>query len=241
MISDSAAVADPAALSVTLTVKFADPGPLGVPDMVPLAPRLSPAGSDPLDTDHEYGGDPPDALSVCEYATPTVPAGSADVVIPRAGGLMISESAVVAEPVALSVTFTVKFADPALPGVPDIVPPADRLRPAGNDPPATDHEYGGDPPDAPSGCEYATPTVPAGSDDVVIRTGGGSTVNDNAFVALPPPLSVNLTVKFAVPPADGVPLITPVDAARLKPCGKLPCDIAQVTGGIAPAAASVAV
>jgi hypothetical protein len=41
---------------------------------------------------------------------------------------------------APSVTFTVKLLDPAAVGVPDIVPPADRLNPAGNDPLATDHE-----------------------------------------------------------------------------------------------------
>jgi hypothetical protein len=82
-----------------------------------------------------------------------VPAGSDDVVIPRAGGLIASESAAVAETDALSVTRTVKLLDPAVPGVPDIVPPAARLSPAGNDPLATDHVYGGVPPEAPSACE----------------------------------------------------------------------------------------
>ena len=53
---------------------------------------------------------------------------------------MVSESAAVAEADALSVTRTVKVLDPAVPGVPDIVPPATRLSPAGNDPLATDHE-----------------------------------------------------------------------------------------------------
>ena len=66
---------------------------------------------------------------------------------------MVSESAAVAVADALSVTRTVKLLDPAAPGVPDIVPPAARLSPAGNDPLATDHEYGGDPPEAPSNCE----------------------------------------------------------------------------------------
>jgi len=59
-------------------------------------------------------------------------------------------------------------------------------------------------------------------------------VSESAFVALPPPLSVNLTVKAAVPVVEGVPLITPVDAARLKPCGNVPCEIVQVTGETAP-------
>ena len=81
-----------------------------------------------------------------------MPAGSDDVVIPRAVGLMVSESAAVAEADALSVTRTVKLLDPAVPGVPDIVPPAARLSPAGSDPLATDHVYGGVPPEAPSAC-----------------------------------------------------------------------------------------
>jgi hypothetical protein len=82
-----------------------------------------------------------------------VPAGSDDVVIAKARGLIVRDSAAVADPDALSVTFTVKFEDPAALGVPVIAPLAARLRPAGNDPLDTDHEYGGDPPDAPSVCE----------------------------------------------------------------------------------------
>ena len=67
--------------------------------------------------------------------------------------MIVSDNAFVVLPTALSVTFTVKLLDPAVPGVPDIVPPAARLNPAGSDPLATDHEYGGDPPEAPSACE----------------------------------------------------------------------------------------
>jgi hypothetical protein len=51
MTSDRAAVADADARSVTLTVKLEDPAALGVPEIVP-AERLSPAGRDPLSTDH---------------------------------------------------------------------------------------------------------------------------------------------------------------------------------------------
>jgi hypothetical protein len=82
-----------------------------------------------------------------------VPAGSDDVVIPKALGLTVSDNAAVADANALSVTRTVKLLDPAAAGVPDMVPPAARLNPAGSDPTATDHEYGGDPPDAPRACE----------------------------------------------------------------------------------------
>src|SRR5207253_880255 len=147
---------------------------------------------------------------------------------------MVSESALVTEVGALSVTRTVKLLDPAVPGVPDMVPPAARLNPAGSVPLATVHVYGGVPPEAVSACEYATPTVPAGSDDVVIPKGGALMVSDSAFVVLPPPLSVNPAVKAAVPGVEGVPLITPVDAARLNPCGNVPTDIVQVTGETAP-------
>jgi hypothetical protein len=79
-----------------------------------------------------------------------VPAGSDDVVIPKAGGLIVKDNAAVAEVDALSVTRTVKLLGPAAPGVPDMVPAAARLNPAGNVPLATAHAYGGDPPDAAS-------------------------------------------------------------------------------------------
>jgi hypothetical protein len=69
-----------------------------------------------------------------------VPAGSDDVVIVRAGGLIVRVNAAVADPDALSVTFTVTLADPAALGVPDITPLAARLRPAGKDPLDTAHE-----------------------------------------------------------------------------------------------------
>ena len=66
---------------------------------------------------------------------------------------MVSDSAAVAEADTLSVTRTVKLLGPAVPGVPDIVPPAARLNQAGSAPLASDHEYGGDPPEAPSTWE----------------------------------------------------------------------------------------
>ena len=82
-----------------------------------------------------------------------MPAGSDDVVIPKAGGLMVSDSAAAVEADELSVTRTVKLLDPAVAGVPDMVPPVARLSPAGSDPLGTDHEYGGTPPEAASDWE----------------------------------------------------------------------------------------
>lgn len=52
MTKDSVALADTAALSVTLTVKLDGPGVVGVPDSVPPE-RLNPAGSDPPANVHE--------------------------------------------------------------------------------------------------------------------------------------------------------------------------------------------
>jgi hypothetical protein len=54
--------------------------------------------------------------------------------------LIVNDSAAVAETEALSVTFTVKLLDPAVPGVPEIVPPADRVNPEGSVPTDTVHE-----------------------------------------------------------------------------------------------------
>jgi len=81
-----------------------------------------------------------------------VPPGSDEVVTLSPGPLIISESTVLAVTESLSVTLTVKLDGPGVVGVPEMVPPA-RLSPAGSDPPATDHIYGGVPPVACSPCE----------------------------------------------------------------------------------------
>ena len=65
IVSESVAVTDTEALSVTLMLKLLDPAALGVPDIVPPV-RLNPDGSDPLAIDHVYGGVPPEAASACE-------------------------------------------------------------------------------------------------------------------------------------------------------------------------------
>ena len=137
--------------------------------------------------------------------------------IPKAAGLIFNDSEAVADFDPLSVTFTVKLLDPAVPGVPEMDPPADRLNPAGNDPLASDHVYGAVPPVALSDCAYTVPTLPSGRDVVAIVGGLGLAVMENAFVSLPPALSVNLTVKLAVPAAEGVPPIAPVDPSRVNP------------------------
>ena len=83
-----------------------------------------------------------------------MPAGSDDVVMLRAGGLIVSDSAAVAETDALSVTRTVKLLDPAVAGRAryrparrrDSIPPA-----AIRSPPTT--STAAIPPAAPSACE----------------------------------------------------------------------------------------
>jgi hypothetical protein len=237
IVSDTAAVAEIDALSVTRTVTLLDPAVPGVPDIVPPAARLSPDGSDPLAIDHEYGGDPPAAASTCEYAVPIVPAGSDDVVMLKVGGLIVSDSAAVVETDALSVTRTVKLFGPGVVGVPDIVPTAARLNPAGSDPADTDHAYGCEPPAAASTCEYAAPTVPAGSDDVVIVKPGGLIVTDKTAVVEFAPRSLARTVKLPDPAAPGVPDIVPF-AARFNPTGNDPLVNDQVYGGSPPEAPS---
>jgi len=74
----------------------------------------------------------------------------------------------------------------------------------------------------------------------VVILNAGLTVSERAFVVLPPPLSTNRTLKAAVPVAEGVPLMVPVGAAKLKPAGSDPTDIDQVTGETAPNTARVA-
>ena len=82
-----------------------------------------------------------------------MPDGRDTVEINSGGALTVRLSALIADTNPLSVTFTVKLNVPALPGAPDIVPPAFKLTPAGKLPDAMDQEYGGVPPVAESPCE----------------------------------------------------------------------------------------
>jgi hypothetical protein len=68
-----------------------------------------------------------------------VPAGRGEEVICNAAGLIVIDNAAVAETDALSVTFTVKLLDPAVVGVPEIVPFAATVNPGGSDPLAIVH------------------------------------------------------------------------------------------------------
>src|SRR5439155_17289697 len=133
---------------------------------------------------------------------------------------------------ALSLTWTLKVAVVAAVGVP-LITPADSDKPAGKVAGATDHVYGGVPPVAVNGCEYVTPTVPAGSGDAVVITSGGGAggliVIDSDFDTVCEALSLTWTLKVAVVAAVGVPLITPADSD--KPAGKVAGATDQVYGG----------
>jgi hypothetical protein len=63
-------------------------GPLavGVPPTTPPLDKDIPGGIVPPACVHVYGGVPPVAPSVCEYAVPIVPLGSGDVVVIDNGG-----------------------------------------------------------------------------------------------------------------------------------------------------------
>jgi hypothetical protein len=70
-----------------------------------------------------------------------------------------------------SVTFAEKLKDPDAVGVPEIVPAADKVTPAGSVPEARLQLYGVVPPLAAKVVEYAAPTWPEGMEVVVICTG----------------------------------------------------------------------
>ena len=103
-------------------------------------------------------------------------------------------------------------------------------------PEETDHENGGVPFAATRVCEYITPTVPPGSDVVVIDNAGWMVI-DSAFVfdkggSLE---SRTTTEKLKVPATEGVPLI--VFPANDKPDGSDPVETDQRYGVTPPVAA----
>jgi hypothetical protein len=57
--------------SVTFAVKLNEPDAVGVPEIVPVADKVKPAGNAPELMLQLYGVVPPDAASVVEYGVPT--------------------------------------------------------------------------------------------------------------------------------------------------------------------------
>lgn len=87
------------------------------------------------------------------------------------------------------------------------------------------------PPDEAAGRAAVAGTVMASSPAVMVM--------EVALVAVWVPASVILMVKLEVPAAAGVPAMTPVDAFRVRPAGRVPALTDQVYGVVPPAAVSV--
>jgi hypothetical protein len=86
------------------------------------------------------------------------------------------------------------------------------------------------------------PITPAGSDAVVTDKAGFTTMLRLAVAVLAVGVSesVTVTVKLEVPAVVGVPDITPVEALRIRPAGKLPVVTAHEYGVMPPVACKVA-
>jgi len=83
------------------------------------------------------------------------------------------------------------------------------------------------PPVACSVWLYGRPTLPLGS-EVVVMVGGVLMVIDRPHVALAPAPSVTLMTKVKLPALVGVPEMTPVFGSSVIPGGSAPTDTDQV-------------
>ena len=233
--------------SVTFTANVPAVSPaFGVPLTTPAGLSVSPTALSPVPdvTVHVYPLPlPPLALSVAEYAVPTVPFASVVVEI-FTGGYATTSDNVPLTPVSpyASVAFTVNVLVPALVGVPEIAPALDSVSPVGSAPLPSAYVSPPAPPVAATLAEYAVPTVPPAS--VVVENtiaGGAATpiVNVCVELAAGDPESFTVTVNVTLPAAMGVPVIAPVDAFKLNPGGSVPVVTVHVFGATPPADASV--
>ncbi len=136
---ESALVAACEAASVARTVKLNVPDWLGVPESAPLVASVTPGGSAPEETLNLYGVVPPEALTIAEYALPTVPEPTLDVMMVSgagAGDATAIDSVLVAVCEAASATRTVKVDVPDWVGVPERAPLVVSAIPGGNEPEA---------------------------------------------------------------------------------------------------------
>ncbi len=93
---------------------------------------------------------------------------------------------------------------------------------------------------AASVCEYDTPTVPPGSDAVVMVTPFTTVMVSACAADVVLALSFTVTLKDAVPLPPGVPVMAPDDAFNVSPLGSDPLLTVQLPyGGVPPAAVKV--
>src|SRR5579859_1923462 len=122
--------------------------------MLPSGPSFRPGGIVPAVAAQVYGGRPPAAFNVCEYAVWIVAGGSTDPVMMAKPEPTTSVNCWVARFAALSVTSTVNVKVPLVMGVPESCPlDGFKLMPPGGEPELTSHWYGLVPPTAVSVCE----------------------------------------------------------------------------------------
>jgi hypothetical protein len=138
-----------------------------------------------------------------------------------------------------SVTLTAKLNDPALVGVPEIVPlAAASVRPAGNAPELMLQPYGVVPPVACNVVVYAVPTVPPGSDAAVVSV--SELVGDGARPARPvPDTEIVLTLRadrmsWMLMAAEKVPLEVGPNTTR----NEAPWPACKVSGKAGPETAN---
>jgi hypothetical protein len=134
-VNDFSAVCCGVLLSFTSAVKKDVPSLVGVPEIVPLLPRVKPVGRAPATKLHVYGVVPPVASRGSEYAVPSFPeVRNAGVIWSALAAVLIStEKLFVAVffGASESVTAATNEKAPAFVGVPEITPAALKVRPLG--------------------------------------------------------------------------------------------------------------
>jgi len=135
-----------------------------------------------------------------------------------------------------------KVDDPAAVGVPDIPPPLLSVKPGGRAPADTLQLYGDVPPVADAEELYAVPTVPFGSEVVVIEIGAVPVAIETVYACepAPPPESNTCSVNVNEPAVVGVPEIPP-RVLNIKPGGSTPPVKFQPYGASPPLAATLAI
>jgi hypothetical protein len=124
----------------------------------------------------------------------------------------------------LSTTWTVKLELPCSLGVPVMIPPDERLKPAGREPAKRAHESGDVPPTAVNDAWYGVPSMALGRFFVATVRGATLTVMESvtfATSATGAVLSVTSSVNVECPGELGMPVMVPLDV-RSKPAGTKP-------------------